>query len=491
MHHNFLRLVTDSEIEQIRDAAMKILCKQGLVIKNQYVLEKCEKRGIKVDYANQTIEITPEIWKKLEERAICSAPLESSELISRRYGIYDKKNQGVVIRRETPHGMKLGRNITCYYDYKTGVKRGARLEDNLEMTKAMHVLKEVSSCAPLWTSLELPPVVEPIISLANSLKLTDKPFSEIELMMPGQLKYIEELHSIKEDRPVKYHHYFASMTRFTLDESAAGIMEEIDKANGLTHWGSNSVPILGLNCPVTIAGAAAVGMAEMFAGWIPAWALNEEIILNSVPVSGTMDMKTSRVLFSSPEATLVDATLYQVYNVLYNMSTHPENSATYIDGKIPGLQACHDKVYKSMTLFSFTGCDVGSHYGYLESGTSISPAQLMLDFDIDDNMHKTVRGVDVNAETLALEVIDKIGVNGNFIEEMHTLKHFRKLWTPNLFDRTNYADDETERRVDAELLQKAQQKYDDAIKSYVQPDIDEAKIKAYDEIVMRAEQELL
>lgn len=491
MYNNFLRLVTDSEIEQIRDAAMKILCSQGLVIQNEYLLKKCEEKGIEVDYGKSKIKVTPEIWKKLEERAIASAKHMSSELISRRYGTYDKENQSSVIRRPLPQGYHLGRNVTCIYDYKQGVKRGSTLSDNNEMMKALHMLPEVSSCAPLWTSLDLEAIIEPIVSLADAFKISDKPFSEIEIMMPGQLKYIEELHSIKEGKTIKYHHYFASMTRFTLDERAAGIMVEIDQANGLTHWGSNSVPILGLNCPVTIAGAVAIGMAEMFSGWIPAWVLNENIILNSVPVSGSMDMKTSRILFSSPEATLVDATLYQVYNVLYNMSVHTENTATYIDGKVPGFQAVHDKVYKSMALFSYTGCDVGSHYGYLEAGTSICPAQLILDFDINENMFKTVNGVEVNKDTLALEVIEEIGVNGSFIDHDHTFGHFRSLWNPKVMDRGNYSSDSEEKIMEAKVLDTAQMKYDNAVNSYVMPHIDEDKLKAYTEVVDKARKELL
>jgi trimethylamine--corrinoid protein Co-methyltransferase len=482
----FLTLVTDSEIGQIRDAAMRILCSQGLVIQSDQVLEKCRTRGIRVDSAKQKIEVTPEIWNSLEKAATRSASEQSSELISRRYGAYDKDTRPSVIRRAIPDGYRLGRNIACIYDLRTGTKRPATLQDNNQMMKALHMLPEVVSCAPLWTSTDLEARIEPIVSLGNAFKISDKPFAEIELMMPGQLKFIEELHSIKEGREIKYHHYFASMTRFTLDQRAAGVMVEIDEANGLTHWGSNSVPIMGLNCPVTIAGAAAVGMAEMFGGWIPAWILNEDVVLSAVPVSASMDMKTSRILFSSPEATLVDATLYQVFNVLYGMSVHTENSATYIDGKVPGLQAVHDKVYKSMTLFAFTGCDVGSHYGYLEAGTSISPAQLMLDFDIDSNMFQTVRGVEVNKETIALEVIENIGVNGSFIETEHTMDHFRNLWNPQLMDRTSYSTDEQEKNREREMLEAAQTKYEEAVARYEPPAVDGDTTRAYDEVMIRA-----
>jgi len=358
----------------------------------------------------------------------------------------------------------------------------------------LHMLPEAVAVAPLYVSQDIEqsiaPVLEPIVSLASGFALTDKPFSEIELMMPGQLKFIEQLHGIRENREVRYHHYFASMTRFTLDARAAAILMEIDKANGIRLWGSNSVPILGLNCPVTLAGGAAVAMAEMFGGWLPAWVLNENIVLNSVPVSASFDMKTSRILFSSPEALLVDSVLFQVYNVLYGMNVHTENSATYTDAKTPGMQALADKTYKSMAFFSFTGCAVGSHYGMLEAGTSICPAQLMLDFDLNAGLFRTVQGIEVSPETLALELIDEIGVHGNYIETDHTFEHFRDLWEPKLFDRGPYEGDAQERKRDKELMEAAQGRYDRAVASYVPPVLDDAELRAYKEVVEAAKREL-
>ena len=139
-----------------------------------------------------------------------------------------------------------------------------------------------------------------------------------------------------------------------------------------------------------------------------------------------------------------------------------------------------------MTLFAYTGCDVGSHYGLLESGTSICPAQLMLDFDLNENMFKTVHGVEVNADTLALELIEEIGVNGNFLETDHTYAHFRNLWNPKLMDRNAYANDEMEKSMDTQILNAAQAKYDSAVSSYVAPLIDDVKLKAYDAVIEKA-----
>jgi len=40
-----------------------------------------------------------------------------------------------------------------------------------------------------------------------------------------------------------------------------------------------------------------------------------------------------------------------------------------------------------------------------------------------------------NEEALALDVIDEVGPGGQFLSHEHTIRHWRELWTPTLFDR--------------------------------------------------------
>jgi trimethylamine--corrinoid protein Co-methyltransferase len=50
-----------------------------------------------------------------------------------------------------------------------------------------------------------------------------------------------------------------------------------------------------------------------------------------------------------------------------------------------------------------------------------------------------VKGIPVNAETLAEEVINSVGPAGNYLAEEHTVKHFREeIWRPALLDRQNF-----------------------------------------------------
>jgi trimethylamine--corrinoid protein Co-methyltransferase len=47
-------------------------------------------------------------------------------------------------------------------------------------------------------------------------------------------------------------------------------------------------------------------------------------------------------------------------------------------------------------------------------------------------------GFDVNADALALDVIHAAGPGGNYLGEDHTVRHFREMWQPQLFDRQRF-----------------------------------------------------
>jgi trimethylamine--corrinoid protein Co-methyltransferase len=56
--------------------------------------------------------------------------------------------------------------------------------------------------------------------------------------------------------------------------------------------------------------------------------------------------------------------------------------------------------------------------------------------DIVGMVRRFLRGVEVNADTLVREVIEKVGPGGNFLQEDHNVKYFRtEHWVPSLMDR--------------------------------------------------------
>ena len=47
--------------------------------------------------------------------------------------------------------------------------------------------------------------------------------------------------------------------------------------------------------------------------------------------------------------------------------------------------------------------------------------------------------MEINDDTLALDLIDEVGPDGNFLDTDHTLSRFRSRWYPTLIERDDYA----------------------------------------------------
>ena len=69
---------------------------------------------------------------------------------------------------------------------------------------------------------------------------------------------------------------------------------------------------------------------------------------------------------------------------------------------------------------------------------SNSLEQIVICDELISYVKRYMTPIEVNDETLALDVIDQVGPNGDFMSHAHTLDHFKNDWYPKLFDRRNH-----------------------------------------------------
>jgi trimethylamine--corrinoid protein Co-methyltransferase len=58
--------------------------------------------------------------------------------------------------------------------------------------------------------------------------------------------------------------------------------------------------------------------------------------------------------------------------------------------------------------------------------------------EILHNVNQFMNGVPVTDDTLAIDLIDRVGPGGHFLQEDHTMNHFRKVRYSRLFERSVY-----------------------------------------------------
>jgi len=74
--------------------------------------------------------------------------------------------------------------------------------------------------------------------------------------------------------------------------------------------------------------------------------------------------------------------------------------------------------------------------GYMDMSMACGVEQLVMSNDVIGMAKRFLRGFEVSDEHLALDVISKVGPGGHYLQEEHTMNHFRKeLWRSKVFTR--------------------------------------------------------
>ena len=473
----YMPILTDEEVERLHAAAVRVLRHVGFRVQHRDLLERLEQRGARVDYAQEAFWPSLEMITAVEEQARRLAKPEPPE---------------PVLRRPVPPGLRLGYNGTLYYDSTTGEQRPATLADVRTMLQVGHALPEVTALGPCMTAQDVPSAIEPLVSFAEAIRLTDKQTTGVELILPEQLPYLEDLYTIATGQQCHYRADGYALNRFTVDARGAACLWAIWERNGLEAWTVSSCPVAGASAPVTMAGAIVVALAETLGAWCPPWALSEQARLCAIPCSGIMDMRTTRVLFSAPEAILIDVGLYQALDRLYGVKTGMLTD--YTDAKVPGMQAINDKVYKSLAYQWLTHRPDRQHKGMLDAGKAFSPTQLVIDLELNRQVAQLAQGVPISEDTIALDEIIAVGLqpDRSFLDLDHTLTHYRAaLWSPALMDRTCWDTPAVEQRKKRQIVERAEATWRAALARYEQPAVPEEKILAAGKVVQRARQALL
>jgi len=118
-----------------------------------------------------------------------------------------------------------------------------------------------------------------------------------------------------------------------------------------------------------------------------------------------------------------------------------------------------------------------------------STAQLVLGNEAIGWTKRFIRGVEVNSETIAREVIDAVGPGGHFLQQDHTVEHLRnELWRSKLLTRQAY--DDWEKSGSKDMYQRIQEKLADIIENHTVPSLPDKILAELKRIKRQGEKEL-
>ena len=241
--------------------------------------------------------------------------------------------------------------------------------------------------------------------------------------------------------------------------------------------------ITGATAPATTAGALALTNAEFLSGLVIS-----QLTRKGAPIiygGGTtpLDMKTTVNLYSGPEFCLFHTALKEMAS-FYGLPDF--NTAACTDSKVLDQQAAVDYTF-SVIQAGFIGSSIIHDVGYMESGLSASWEGLVLADEIIDQVRHFLKGIEINKETLALDVIDQVGPGCNYLGHEHTARHFREIWYPKVSNRDNY--DNWKRDGAKPLGEVLHEKVDWILKNHTPKMFNENAKAKIEEILARAKQQ--
>lgn len=196
-------------------------------------------------------------------------------------------------------------------------------------------------------------------------------------------------------------------------------------------------PYAGVTAPMTLAGLLTIHNAEILSGIV----LSQLTRKGSPVIYGSawsiFDMREGNVSMGSPETVLLriaGAQMAKSYDIPY-LTSGGDSDSHCLDEQ--------NAWEKSIGLLGglVSGADLIINSGMFATGLTVSFEQLVLDNEMAGMLFRFLRGINVSQETIATDLIKKVGPKGHFLCEDHTLKYLRigEHWEPHVSNRSIYA----------------------------------------------------
>ncbi len=184
----------------------------------------------------------------------------------------------------------------------------------------------------------------------------------------------------------------------------------------------NAEPMAGGTSPVTLAGSVAQANAETLAG-IAIAQVHEpgRPCFYNGGFAHTLDMKTTVALGGSAEVFLMGAASAAMAR-FYHL---PCASWVSTESMAEDAQAASEKGM-GFLLHVERGINLIWGMGQLESQMSISAEQLVIDDEIIGQVGRLQRGIEVDSDHLAFDVMREVGISGDFLSHSHTFEWFKE-----------------------------------------------------------------
>jgi len=182
-----------------------------------------------------------------------------------------------------------------------------------------------------------------------------------------------------------------------------------------------SMPTLGTTAPATYAGALAMGDAEVISATVLLQLASPGAPVFHSILHAWADPRTAAYVGYPLDARV----RYAPVEMAHHWGMPAFGGAFGTDSSQVDSWQSATEVVLDPFLIGLAGCEIVTGMGLRETYTLLYPEAIMLDDDIYHRARYALMELDVNPESLAIDVIDKVGPGGHFLAQKHTRVHMR------------------------------------------------------------------
>lgn len=420
------QMFSDDQLQEIFESVLHVLEYTGLEVHHEESIDILKKAGAWVD--DKRVRLPSHMVR------------QAIELAPRSFTVYARDGNPEHDIHIGPGRSHFGPGPTCpnFIDVETMGRRPYVKNDVPLVAKMVDALPNIDFCESLGTVDDVHHDLGATYEFAGMFPNTSKP-----IVAWSYDKYdSEEIHQIAvaeaggqeafKRRP-NYIHYCEPLSPLVSTEDALDKL--IFAAKHRVPLIFTPCPIAGGTAPITSAGIIIQAAAESWMGLTIAQTLQPGLPFFMGGVLSVMDMTNMILAYGAPELSLNMAGITELAHFV-GLPLWQTGGCT--DSKALDEQAA---IEGSLSVFfsALTGGDLCHDVGYTESAMTGSVFQLAMMDEAIGYARRITRGIEVNEDTLAVDVIHNVGPNGHYLREQHTRDYYKtEFFYPNLCDRRNY-----------------------------------------------------
>jgi trimethylamine---corrinoid protein Co-methyltransferase len=419
-----LRVLSDDQCRELTLASLECLERIGVEVGNAEARGLLESAGATAD--GTRVHIPGQVIRD----AIASTPPQ--------FTVWGRGEQPMRVANDHVH-FGPGLTSTYFIDPQTGERRPSRRGDPAMTARVVDALPNIDYVMGLGLIGDVRAEGASVYEFAELLANTGKPI-------------------------IAWAHEAANVaTMFRMAAAVAGGEDALRRRPIFALFSTYSSPLrhtdedLG-NCiwaarhgvPVVYLGGPTVGIESPFSG-ASALVLHQAAALSGLAIiqlasrgapaaigglPSPMDLRTARPSYGSPESVLHSAACSELAR---SLGIPFMGTAGASESKLIDAQAGLESMMQSL-MAALSGASLVHDAGFLDCADIGSLPMLVLTDEIIGMVKRLMRGIEVNRDTILLDLIEKVGPGGHFLEEPESAAVSRReVWMPTVLDRNQHA----------------------------------------------------